>query len=332
MSLREWLKQFLPMSSRSLNGRMDNLLIYMGEMEERLRTIEANSNELKKLSYNHLDPGLYAHAVKQWYQDTTGNILDLDNPKTYNEKIQWMKVYDRDPRKTLLADKYLVRDWVKEKIGEEYLIPLLAVYRSAREIDFNSLPDAFVLKANHGSGMNAIIRNKHSENLEAIRSRAEDWLRQNFTFSYGYEFQYNDIPRRLIAEQYLENMDGDMPDYKFFCFDGKCRFIEYIANRKNGGNTAIFDSQWKRLPFVIRPYKIIEDNIPMPQVLPDMINVAEKLAEGFSHVRVDLYRLDNDKIKFGEMTFTTSSGTTPWVPSEADLWVGEMFHLPEKNL
>ena len=322
MSFREWLKQFLPMSSRSLNKRLT-------AMEKQLQTLNTNYNELKTLSYNHLDPDLYAHAIKQWYQDITGNPLDLENPKTYNEKIQWMKVYDRDPMKTRLVDKYLVREWIKEKIGEEYLIQLLGVYHSADEIDFDALPNSFVLKANHGSRMNYIVQDKSNENFEKIRSLARGWLHENFTFRYGYEQQYNDIPRRLIVEQYMENMDGDMPDYKFWCFDGKCKFIEYIKDRRNGGYIVLFDSKWNKLPYTIRPYKNYENDVPMPKSLPEMIRIAEILADGFPHVRVDLYLLDNGEIKFGEMTFTSRSGTCKWNPPEADLWVGEMFSLPK---
>ena len=391
MNFREWLKQFVPMSSRSLNARLDNLFHEIEKfhaeetqmekslrrdldgqlkrlpsatgkelaslwletqnakeahaaedllkdiqrrltaIEMRLQALETNGNQLKTLSYNHLDPELYPHSLRLWYQDVSGNPLNLENPETYNEKIQWMKVYDHDPLKTRLSDKYLVRDWIKEKIGEEYLIPLLAVYRSADEIDFNSLPDSFVLKANHGSAMNCIVRNKSAENLNAIRSRAKGWLSKNFSFANGYELHYNDIPRRLIVEKYMENMDGDMPDYKFWCFDGKCRFIEYIKDRRNGGYIAMFDPEWNRLPFVIKPYKKNENDIPMPEKMPEMVRIAERLAEGFPHVRVDLYLLDDGEIKFGEMTFTSRSGNCKWDPPEADLWVGRMFSIHKKE-
>ena len=314
---------------KKIDSANEKLLKRLSDMEKRIQTLESNEQFLRKLMYNHLDPELYAHAIKMWYQDKTGDILDLENPRTYNEKIQWMKVYDRDPIKTRLADKYLVRDWVKEKIGEEYLIPLLAVYHHAEDIDFDSLPDAFVLKANHGSAMNYIVRNKQDENLEAIRSRARFWLQKNFTFSNGYELQYNDIPRRLIVEEYLENADGDLPDYKFWCFDGKCKFIYVVVNRKINLQMSFFSPEWEKLPFTFGNYPPIDHDLPMPEKLPEMLRIAETLAQGFPHVRVDLYLLDDDEIKFGEMTFTSFSGDILWNPPEADLWVGEMFHLPE---
>ncbi len=337
MSLREKIKRFVPMSSRTLTSRLDSILAELRtledndrEMKRHLSELETENNELKKLLYYHLDPKLYPHAIGEWYKDETGNVLDLENPKTYNEKIQWMKVFDHDPRKTMLADKLLVRDWVKKKIGEEYLIPLLAVYRRADEIDFSALPDSFVLKANHGSAMNIIVRNKAEANLDEVRSRAGSWLSKNFAFSYGYELHYSSIPRRLIVEEYLENADGDIPDYKFWCFDGKCKMICYICGRKEDPHMAFYDTQWKKLPFYYG-YPQIQKDISKPNKLLQMLKIAEILAEGFPHVRVDLYELDNGDIKFGEMTFSSASGTCRWNPPEADQIVGEWFHLPEQQ-
>ena len=240
-----------------------------------------------------------------------------------------MKVYDRDPRKTLLADKYLVRDWVKEKIGEEYLIPLLAVYRSAKEIDFDSLPDAFVLKANHGNGMNAIIRNKQSENLEAIRSRAEGWLRQNFTFSYGYELQYNDIPRRIIVEKYMESHNGVMTELKVWCFSGKIGFLQIVRETLEEKSHAFFDKDWNKTSFFTTILPLINEDIPAPGNLSKIIQIAETLSSGFPFVRVDLYLLEDGTIKFGEMTFSPASGIVQWNSPEADKFVGNLLTLPE---
>lgn len=342
MAFRKSLKHFLSLSSRPRNTGTENPPRDAGEshaakyliknlkpllrpMKRRLETLEGTAKWMK-----HLDPALFAWIIRLWYQNKTGRVLDLKNPKTYNEKIQWMKVYDRDPRKTLLADKLLVRDWVREKIGESYLIPLLGVYRTADEIDFDSLPNSFVLKANHGSGMNCIVRDKAEENLSNVRHRAQRWLATNYTFQNGYELHYIDIPRRLIAEKYMENPDGEMPDYKFWCFDGKCRIIAFMKNRKKGLKMAFFDTDWNKLPY----YYIglpIEEQIPKPRNLKKMIEIAEKLAADFPHVRVDLYLLDDGEIKFGEMTFTSASGACCWNPPEADLWVGEMFKLPKSE-
>lgn len=260
--------------------RLASIESKLNGIEKRLSALEVSGRKLEKLAYYHLDPKLYSHAIEEWYKDQTGNILDLDNPQTYNEKIQWMKLYDPDTRKTLLADKLLVRDWVREKIGEEYLIPLLAVYQYEEEIDFDALPESFVLKANHGCAMNIIVKNKAEADINEIRSKARFWLSKNFAFSNGYELQYDNIPRRLIVEQYMENADGDLPDYKFWCFDGKCKMICFIHERKDGAKMAFYDPQWNKLPYYYA-FPQIQEEIPKPDKLSEMLEIAEKLAEGF---------------------------------------------------
>lgn len=274
-----------------------------------------------------LDPALYPHALTVWYQNETGEVLDLDNPQTYNEKIQWLKLYDRSDLKSMLSDKVRVRSWVAEKIGQEYLTKLYGVYRCASEIDFDALPNRFVLKANHGSGWNAIVRDKASENLSALRAKADLWLKADFSYSNGYELQYSKIPRRLIVEEMLENADHDMPDYKMWCFSGRVHYIEYISGRGLNPSAVFFDRDWKPTGFCTE-YRQNTEVIPRPSSLDAMIHVAEVLAEGFPHVRVDLYLLDDGTIKFGEMTFSTSSGAIRWNPPETDLMMGELLTLP----
>lgn len=322
------LKEQTSMARTELTSLRNELADIRKETQRELNTLRQSLKHQERIQLEYMDPALYPHALKQWYQHTSGDILDLDNPRTYNEKIQWMKVYDPDPRKTLLADKYLVRDWVAGKIGEQYLTPLLGVYRKSSDIDFDSLPNQFVLKANHGFHMNAIVRDKSSENLDALRRTADSWLRDDFAFN-SFEMHYNDIPRRLIIEEYLENLDGDLPDYKFWCFDGKVRFIELIMNRNHDPHMALLDSNWNLLPFTTGSFPEIISLPDKPEQLSEMICISEVLSDGFPHVRVDLYLLDTGKIRFGEMTFTTSSGMLKWNPPEADLWVGEMLHLPD---
>ena len=301
-----------------------------------LKEVSSLKNDIQRLtvlSYDQLDPKLYPHALKQWYQGKTGDSINLDEPKTYNEKLQWAKVYDRNPLRTMLSDKLQVREWIKEKIGEEYLIPLLASYKKAEEIDFEALPDRFVLKANHGSGMNIIVRDKNKEDLQAIRKKANQWLRTNYAFQTGYELQYNDIPRRLIVEEYIENSGGELTDYKLFCFDGKCRFIQVLQDRSSGTlRTAFFDPLWNKYEFTKGNHPMIEKEIKKPDCLSELLRIAEVLSKGFPHVRVDLYVLDDGSIKFGEMTFTPGSGIAFFDPPEIDEWVGEMYHLPEKDI
>ncbi|MBO4919930.1 MAG: hypothetical protein J5365_07230 [Erysipelotrichaceae bacterium] len=321
--MKDLLNRILPISKKAFINQINS-------QNQKLSEIQTKMDNVEKLLYYQMDPERYPEVLKQWYKDRTGNILDLENPESYNEKIQWLKLYDRNPEKTLLSDKYLVRDWVRNRIGEEYLIPLLGVYRNASEINFDALPASFVLKANHGSGMNLIVRNKAESDLNQIRHQADRWLTENFSFSMGLEMQYDDIPRRLIAEAYLNNNGRSLDDYKFWCFDGRCEFIEYIKDRGIHTRMALYDTKWNMLPYSTGTYPLIEEDIPMPEAVPSMIRIAEKLAKGFPHVRVDLYLLDNGDIRFGEMTFSSSSGTCRWDPPQADLQVGKMLKLPKK--
>ncbi len=341
--LKNILKHILPPPVTTFNREINGLKKQNAAAQSQIRElnkkidrlnalVEQGNNQNKRIlreTLELLDPKLYPHALKQWYQNRTGNILDLSNPQTYNEKIQWLKIYDRDPIKTLLADKVLVREWVEKKIGKKYLIPVLGVYRNSKEIDFNALPDRFVLKGNHGSAMNAIVKDKKSADLESIRRKANMWMHTNFAFGNGFELHYNDIPRRIIIEKYMENADGDMPDYKFWCFDGKVRFIQLVTGRGGSTHTGLFDTDWKLLPFSTGNHPMFEQEIKPPAALAEMIEISEKLAEGFVHVRVDLYIDGNGEVKFGEMTFTPLSGAIDWDPPEADLYVGKMLHLPE---
>ena len=280
--------------------------------------------------YSTLPPEKYPEELKLWYKRVTKEDLDLDNPKTYNEKIQWLKLYDSTPLKTRLADKYLVRDWVKEKIGEEYLIPLLGVWDSFDEIDFDKLPEQFVLKANHGSGWNIIVKDKATFDKEEARKKFDVWMHTNFAFRAGLELQYLNIPPKIIAEEYLKNNNDDLYDYKVFCFNGKAESIMFLSDRKQELKMSFYDLQWNKLPFVYS-HPQNPNEVPKPKNLELMINLAEKLAEGFPHVRVDFYVLNDGSIKFGEMTFTSASGNCKWNIPEQNRVYGELIKLPPKK-
>ncbi len=280
--------------------------------------------------YKSLSPEQYPEALKKWYKKRTGKELNLENPQTYNEKIQWLKLYDATPIKTRLADKLLVRDWVAEKIGEEYLIPLLGVYDKFDDVDFNALPDKFVIKANHDYSTNRIVTNKSGFDIAEARKFFNQRMRRNFAFWSGFELQYKNIVPKIIIEEYLENSDNDLYDYKFWCFDGKVRFILFQAERHKELKVTIFDTEWKRMPFTCG-HPRYEGEVIKPDNLAQMISLAETLATGFSYVRVDFYRLNDGTIKFGEMTFTPSSGTYKWNPPEYGKIVGDLIKLPEKS-
>lgn len=280
--------------------------------------------------YKNLPSERYAEELCEWFKRVTRDTLDLDNPKTFNEKIQWMKLYDSTPLKTQLADKYLVREWVKEKIGEEYLIPLLGVWDTFDEIDFDQLPDSFVLKANHGCGWNIIVKDKSIFDVEEAKRRFDLWMSTNFAFRAGFELHYMNIKPRIIAEEYLENGNNDLYDYKVFCFGGVAYSVMFLSERKTGLKMAFYDREWNKLPFVYSHPKN-EDVVPKPQKIEQMIELAEKLSKGFAHVRVDFYVLNDGSIKFGEMTFTSASGNCKWDPPEQNLIYGNLINLPEKS-
>ncbi|KAG4097275.1 TupA-like ATPgrasp-domain-containing protein [Neocallimastix lanati (nom. inval.)] len=279
---------------------------------------------------NHIFKVCKKDLIK-WYKiKMKNNNFDIENPKTYNEKIQWMKLYDNSSLKTQLTDKYLVRNWVKEKIGEKYLIPLLGVWDSFDEINFDLLPNQFVLKANHGCQFNIIVKNKSELNIEEARKKMNEWLKINFAFKYGFEFQYLNIKPKIIAEKYIENINGDVYDYKVFCFNGKAESILVINDRKTNLKISFYDLNWNKLDYIYS-FLLNKDIVPKPKNLNLLIELAEKLAEGFPHVRVDFYILNDGTIKFGEMTFSSASGTCNWNPIQQDKIFGDLIKLPPKK-
>lgn len=280
--------------------------------------------------YENLKPAKYEKEIKEWFHYTTGEKLHLDNPQTFNEKIQWLKLYDSTPLKTQLSDKYRVREWVKDKIGEEYLISLLGVWDKFDEIDFDTLPDKFVLKANHGCGWNIIVTDKSTFDKAAAKEKFDVWMNTNFAYSVGLELQYMNIEPKIIAEEYIENFDEDVNDYKVFCFNGKADSIMMLTERKKGLKMAFYDTDWNQLPFTYS-YPRNSQIAPKPENLEQLIALAETLADEFAHVRVDFYIMNDGQIKFGEMTFTSGSGTCIWNPTEQNRIYGEKIKLPKKS-
>lgn len=311
--------------------QLDGLLARIDALDWAVRDLRARSGRteaaLRGISVKldeYLDPALYQSALCQWYTRRTGRPLDLSNPRTFSEKLQWAKLYDRDPLRTRLADKLAVREWVAQKIGEEYLVPLIATYKYAREIDFDALPNGFVLKANHGSGYNAVVRDKRKEDLEALRRRADSWLHEDYAFRSGFELHYHGIERRIIVEEYVEGMG----DYQFFCFDGKVRMVEHVTDPKGDPHVSYYDPDWNNLHIERCDWKPHAEDVPRPDGLDEMATIAETLSAGIPHVRVDLYLLQDGSIRFGEMTFTSTSGACPWKSSDVDVWLGELYELP----
>ena len=269
----------------------------------------------------------YAELIENEYLKVLGHSLDWDNLQTYTEKMQWEKIYDKNPMKTVLADKYRVREWIENKIGNDYLIPLIGVWDSFDDIDFNSLPDQFVLKTNHGTGTNLIVKDKEKLNIKRTKRMFDDWMKIDYAFTNSLQLHYRKIPRKIIAEKYLETDLGELQDYKFLCFDGKPYFCWVDLGRFSKHTRTVFNMKWELQPWTQATYGIASHEIPKPKNFDKMVEIATILSKGFSHVRVDLYNVDG-KIYFGEMTFTNGSGLDPIVPEKYDKVLGDYWKLP----
>ena len=269
----------------------------------------------------------YNDLIEKEYLKVFGNVLDWNNLRTYTEKMQWEKIYDKNPIKTTLTDKYAVREWVEGKIGKDYLIPLVGVWDSFDNIDFDLLPKQFVLKTNHGTGTNLIVKDKNKINMRRAKRMFDDWMKTDYAFTNSLQLHYRDIKRKIIAEKYLETNLGELQDYKFLCFDGKPCFCWVDLGRYSKHTRTVFDMNWKLQPWTQASYGIANYDIPKPKNFDMMIDIANILSEGFSHVRVDLYNVDG-KIYFGEMTFTNGSGLDPIIPKEYDKVLGDYWKLP----
>lgn len=258
--------------------------------------------------------------------------LNLRNPQTYNEKLQWMKLYDRNPLYTTMVDKYAVKEYVANIIGQEYIIPTLGVWDSFDEIDFDSLPNQFVLKCTHDSGGLVICKDKSKLDLDKAKQKIESSLHTDY-YKRGREWPYKNVPRRIIAEQYMEDTKtAELRDYKFFCFDGRVKWL-FIATERQKREEPYFD--FFDMDFNHLPMEHAHPNAPTlpekPESFEEMIKLASTLSKGFPHVRVDFYEVDG-KIYFGELTFFYMSGVVPFKPEKWDYIFGHEIALPlQKN-
>lgn len=269
--------------------------------------------------------------LKIWFKSETGKELNLKCPKKFNEKIQWLKLYDSRPLKTVLADKFCVREWVEERIGKKYLIPLLGVWDKFEEIEFDKLPEEYVLKCVHGSGMNVIVRKDKPIDKKETKKKFDFWMKSYYGIGPMQEWHYRNIPHRIIAEQFIENVGGIPSDYKFYCFNGKPTYIQLIKERDDDPKMAFFNLDWSDAGFTNRHFGKMKKSEEKPKQLEKAIELATKLSEGFAFVRVDFYFVGDEDIYFGEMTFTPASGVSHWVPEEVDEMLGKMITLPKEK-
>lgn len=292
------------------------MLLYHKRQLRILSSALAEYDAHSRMSYAEIES-----AVGSQYREIFGRTLNWDSPQTYNEKIHVSKVYMPDPIKTRLADKYLVREWITERIGNEYLIPLLGVYDSFDEIDFDALPDSFVIKCNHDSGSVTLVNDKSKINRALLKRKFDFYMKRNYAWP-AWEMLYRDIPPKIIIEQYLS---GTMNEYKFYCFDGKPYYCFTTFGRRGIDlSISFYDMDWRLQTFTRPDHTAHTELAPRPAKYDELKAVASKLCEGFGHVRVDLY-LVNDKIYNGEMTFSTCGGFGRLNPDEWDYKFGELW-------
>lgn len=268
--------------------------------------------------------------LKCAYKERMNKKLNFKQPKTFNEKLQWLKLYDRKPAYTIMVDKYAVKKYVADKIGKEYIIPTLGVWDKFEDIDFNTLPNEFVLKCTHDSGGLVICNNKFQLDITKAKEKIGRSLRRSY-FWHGREWPYKNMPKKIIAEQYMVDESGtELKDYKFFCFDGKVKMLFVAKDRMKAGEETkfdFFDENFNHLPFT-NGHPNSQPPYYKPENFEKMKELAEKLSAGIPHLRVDFYNI-NGKIYFGELTFFHWSGMMPFEPEEWDYKLGEWIELPK---
>lgn len=272
--------------------------------------------------------------IKFQYRVKTGRRVNLKNPKRYTEKIQWYKLNYRTKLVTQCADKYGVRAYVESKGLGFLLNELYAVYDDASKIDFDSLPDQYAMKANNSSGTNAFVLNNKTADHEALRKKAAKWITHKAKSVSG-EWCYENIPPKIIFEKLLpRDSRNDLPDYKFFCFNGEpyCLYtmIDYTDNHDNG-KLGFYDMNFRQLPCRRLDFAPITEKLEKPKNFEKMVEYARILSRDFPHVRVDFYNIDG-QIVFGELTFHNASGYTMFEPDKFDYMMGEKFVLPKKTI
>ncbi len=284
----------------------------------------ASNRILKKVKYflRFLPDRPY---IQLYYFSHFKHFCDLKNPKTYNEKLNWLKLNDRNPLYTTLVDKADVKSYIESIIGKEYIVPTLGIWDKFDDIDFSQLPKQFVLKCTHDSEGLVIVKDKARLDIEAAKKKIEAALKCNFYY-IGREWPYKDVKPRIIAEEYMEDhVDGELRDYKFFCFDGKAKAM-FIASDRSMDATKFdyYDLEFNHLNLVQHYPNAGE--VRKPDNFKKMIELSEVLSEGFPHVRVDWYEV-NGRLYFGELTFYHFSGFMPFQPNEWDKKFGDWINL-----
>ena len=283
-------------------------------------------SRLKLLSFLRFIPD--HKMVKLQYKFKLGKEPNLKNPQSYSEKIQWYKLYYHIPLMTKCADKIKVREYVKNKIGEKYLIPLIGIYESVEEIPWNELPIQFVLKCNHASGTNIICANKERLDIQASKKKLKKWMNTNY-FWFAREWAYKEILPRIVCEKYMVDESGvELKDYKIFCFYGEPKLIQVDFNRFQNHTRNIYDINWNYVEASMKYPNNPNINIHKPNNLEEILKLSTILSKIFPHARVDFYDISGE-IFFGEITFYHEAGYALFCPQALENQMGEWFVLPK---
>ncbi len=278
----------------------------------------------------------YEKYLCKWYKKRTGYELDMERLETFTQRQQWLKLYDQDELKTMLCDKYAVRQYVSDIVGDKYLVPLIMIdgrdhFYNANEIEFDKLPNEFVLKCNHGSQTNIIVKDKNSlsnRDIKKIKTRLNYWLQENYAFLEGLELQYKDVKPCIIIEKYM-SINDDLPDYKFLCFSGEVKFVWCDQGRYAKHRRTLFDVEYNVENFSFNNYESISD-VKKPENYDQMVNIASQLCGKYPYVRVDLYNLEGN-IYFSELTFSSGSGVEMPYPIEYDRILAPLISIEKSK-
>jgi hypothetical protein len=261
-------------------------------------------------------------VLKLLFWCEVGKALSLDKPTSFNEKLQWLKLNDRNPQYTMLVDKYRVREYIAQTIGEKYLIPLIGCWQCVEDIDFNLLPNQFVLKCNHDSGGLVICKDKAIFDIE----KAKKHLRKRLSYDYFYmtrEWPYKKVKPCIVCEEYLQD---DIINYKYFCFQGAPRFLSISQGLviEHTVKVCYYDMDWNLAPFHRLDYPILDIDLPKPKLFEEMAGIAKRLSKGIPFVRVDLYEV-GERVYFSEMTLTPGGGYTQMEPKSSEYMLGNLL-------
>lgn len=311
----------------------------MSKVSRAINLLKSNKGEfcaslLQNLSFLFPDK-LYLTLL---FRCKMGYWIDWKNPKTFSEKLQWLKLYNRKPEYTTMVDKFAVKEYVAKIIGEEYIIPTLGVWDTPEDINWDELPNQFVLKTTHDSGTVIVCKDKNEIDFKIVKKRLKKSLKKNY-FYHGREWPYKNVKRRIIAEQYMKDRDSeDLIDYKFYCFNGEPIYCQVIRDRRSKETIDFYDADWNHMPFVgLNPIaenslvSIVKNGITQvvkPYKLEDMFSICSKVASQIPFVRVDLYSIQS-KVYMGEITFYPANGMGVFTPQEWNYKFGEFISLPK---